>query len=93
MHPNKTQHVVLTLEGISYYQQDHIFDAYVDGFKELVQCLGFPRSMQLVLCFWCGLNPSICKQIDGMVEGHSYDKDIEGWIAAAYLMDQNAYAD
>ena len=50
--------------------------------------------MQLVLCFpKCRLNPSICKQIDGMVDGCPRDKDIEGWIAAARLVDWNAHAD
>ena len=81
------------LEGTSYYQQGHTLDTYIDGFKLLVCCLGFPRSAQLVLCFQRGLNPSIHKWIDGMVDVCLGDKDIEGWIAAARLVDQNAHAD
>ena len=50
-HPDEAWHMALILEGTSYHQQGHTLDAYIDGFKQLVQCLEFPRSMQLVLCF------------------------------------------
>ena len=93
MHPNKVQRAALMLEGASYHQQGRTLDAYIDGFKLLVCRSGFPRSAQLVLHFRRGLDPSIHKQIDGMVDGHPGDKDIKGWIAAARLVDQNTHAD
>ena len=77
-HPNEAQRAALILEGTSYHQQSCALDTYIDGFKQLVCCLGFPRSAQLVLHFWHGLNPSIHKQINGMVDGHPKDEDIEG---------------
>ena len=81
------------LEGTSYHQQGRTLNTYVDGFKLLVWCLGFPRSAQLVLHFRRGLDSSIHKWIDGMVDGCPGDKDIEGWITAVRLVDQNAHAD
>ena len=50
-HPNEAQHAALMLEGTSYHQQGCTLDTYIDGFKLLVHCLGFPRSAQLVLRF------------------------------------------
>ena len=76
MHPNKAQRATLMLEGTSYHQQGHTLDTYIGGFKLLVCRSGFPRSTQLVLCFWRGLDLSICKRIDGMVDGCPGDEDI-----------------
>ena len=92
-YPNKAQCAALRLEGTSYHQQGCTLDTYVNGFKLLVWRLGFPRSVQLVLCFRQGLNPTICKRIDGMVDRCPGDEDIKGWITAVRLVDQNAHAD
>ena len=54
MHPDKTQHDALMLEGTSYYQQGQALDAYADRFKQLVCYLGFLRLSQLVLHFCYG---------------------------------------
>ena len=93
MYSNEVQHAALMLEGTSYHQQDHTLDVYINGFKQLVCCLGFPRSMQLVLCFQCRPDPSIYKWIDGIVDGCPEDEDIEDWIMTAYLVDWNTHAD
>ena len=93
MYPDEAQHAALMLEGTSYHQQGHTLDTYVNGFKLLVWHLGFLRSVQLVLHFRRGLDLSIHKWIDGMVDGRPGDKDIKGWIAAAHLVDRNAHAD
>ena len=50
-HSDEAQCAALMLGGTSYHQQGRTMDAYIDGFKLLVCCLGFPRSAQLVLCF------------------------------------------
>ena len=55
----EAQSAALMLEGTSYHQQGCTLDMYIDGFKQLVCCLGFLRSAQLVLHFWHGLDPSI----------------------------------
>ena len=81
MHPDKAQWATLMLEGTSYHQQGRTLNAYINGFKQLVCYLGFLRSMQRVLHFWHGLNPSIHKPINGMVDRCPGDEDIEGWIA------------
>ena len=60
-HPNEMQCAVLMLESTSYHQQSYTLDTYIDGFEQLVYCLWFPRFMQLVLHFWHGLYPLICK--------------------------------
>ena len=54
MYLDKAQCAALMLEGISYHQQGHTLDAYIDGFKQLVQCSGLLRSAQLVLYFNMG---------------------------------------
>ena len=93
MHPDKAQCATLTLEGTSYHQQGCTLGAYINGFKQLAWRSRFPRLVQLVLRFQCGLDLSIHKWIDGMVDGCPQDEDIEGWIVTVRLVDQNTHAD
>ncbi|KAG6805988.1 hypothetical protein H0H92_013152, partial [Tricholoma furcatifolium] len=89
-HANEVQHTALVLEGTSYHQQGRALDTYIDKYKKLVRRSDFPHSTQLVLRFCRGLDQSIRRCIDGMVEGRPRDDDLNSWISIARLIDQNA---
>jgi hypothetical protein len=89
---NEATMALMRLESDRYYQGKWNVEAYIDGFKDLVDLSGYTDPITIVLKFRRGLNSTTQDRIAESGTGRPGDTDFNGWFKAARCLDLNRLA-
>ena len=89
---NEIQLVRMKLEGTHYHQGSCSVKAYLDEFRELVDCAEYCEGANVILKFRHGLSSEIQHQIATLTTGRPDDNDPAQWYTSALVCDKNRIA-
>jgi hypothetical protein len=86
---NKTTTALMRLKSDCYFQGKQNVEAYIDGFKDLVDLSGYTNPISIVLKFRQGLNSMTQDKITESGMDRLGDMDFNGWFKVAQHLDLN----
>jgi hypothetical protein len=89
---NEATTALMQLESDRYYQGKRNVEAYIDGFKDLIDLSGYTDPIAIVLKFRRGLSPTTQDRIAESGTDRPGDTDFNGWFKAARRLDLNRLA-
>jgi hypothetical protein len=89
---NEATTALMRLESDRYFQGKRNVEAYIDGFKDLVDLSGYTDPIAIVLKFRRGLNLTTQDRIAESGTDRPQDRDFDGWFKAARRLDLNCLA-
>jgi hypothetical protein len=89
---NKATTALMRLESDQYFEGKQNVEAYIDGFKDLVNLSGYMDPITIILKFRHGLSPMTQDRIVESGTDRPQDRDFDSWLKAARRLDLNCLA-
>jgi hypothetical protein len=89
---NEATTALVRLKSDQYFQAKQNVEAYINGFKDLVDLSGYTDLIAIVLKFCRGLNLMTQDRIAESGTDRPSDMDFDGWFKAARRLDLNCLA-
>jgi hypothetical protein len=89
---NEATTALMRLESDQYFQGKRNVEAYIDGFKDLVNLSRYTDPIAIILKFHRGLNPTTQDRIAESGMDRPQDRDFDSWFKATRRLDLNRLA-